>query len=120
MNWLLVFLGGGIGSLVRYFISTNIGSATPSSWPMATFLSNMLSCAVAGYLIAALPKSSLPDQGKLLLLTGFCGGFSTFSTLCLELNAMLTKENYLMAGSYVVASILLGVFILGICYKLFI
>lgn len=83
MNVLLVFLGGGLGSLVRYGISLII-SRLEINFPLATLLSNVLACFIIGSLTASATKGNLTDAQRLLFATGFCGGFSTFSTFSNE------------------------------------
>jgi fluoride exporter len=83
MNYLLVFFGGGFGSLVRYGMSLTI-SRLDINFPLATLLSNVLACFIIGALTAATTKGNLTDAQRLLLATGFCGGFSTFSTFSNE------------------------------------
>jgi fluoride exporter len=83
MNFALVFLGGGLGSLMRYGISLII-SRLEINFPLATLLSNVAACLLIGILTAATTKGNLSDAYRLLLATGFCGGFSTFSTFSNE------------------------------------
>ena len=83
MNFALVFLGGGLGSLVRYGIAVTI-ARLEINFPLATLLSNVMACFLIGILTAATTKGNLSDAHRLLLATGFCGGFSTFSTFSNE------------------------------------
>jgi fluoride exporter len=83
MNWLLVFIGGGLGSLVRYAISL-IFNKLDSNFPLATLISNVVACFIIGILVGLTMKGQLPDRQRLLFVTGFCGGFSTFSTFSNE------------------------------------
>jgi fluoride exporter len=83
MNSLLVFLGGGFGSLVRYGISLTINNLD-IKFPLATLASNVVACFLIGAISASLTKGNLTDAQRLLLATGFCGGFSTFSTFSNE------------------------------------
>lgn len=87
MNWLLVFLGGGLGSLSRYGISRLLPAAdfTRGDFPWATLLANVLACVVLGVGVGMVTRDELSRPLQMLLLTGFCGGFSTFSTFGLEL-----------------------------------
>lgn len=83
MNWFLVFIGGGVGSLVRYGVSLMLKNA---AWtlPVATLFSNIAASFIIGILTGLSLKSLLSDEYKWLLATGFCGGFSTFSTFSNE------------------------------------
>lgn len=77
--FLLVFLGGGLGSVLRYSIHRALFSFA-SAFPWATFAANALSCILLGFLVEWSAKGLLSDSQRLLLMTGLCGGFSTFST----------------------------------------
>ncbi len=108
MNWALVFLGGGLGSLLRYSLGIAIYPYNKSGFPYATFLANIISCFIAGILFQYFNKASSNEYGKLLLITGFCGGFSTFSTLSLETLVLFEKNQTGLATAYIFLSIALG------------
>lgn len=79
-----VFLGGGLGSVFRYLIGIFQKNVLPTQLPIGTFMANMIACAVMATWIRFQPSGFTQEPAKLLLLTGFCGGLSTFSTFSLE------------------------------------
>lgn len=109
MPWLIVFLGGGLGSLARFGIARLLPPAelAEGHLPWFTLLANILACILLGVGIALASKDQLPKNLQLLLLTGFCGGFSTFSTFALEL-LLLGKEGYSGVATWYLLLSLLG------------
>jgi CrcB protein len=114
---LMVFLGGGLGSVARYLVSLSVKN-TEHGFPTKTFIANFLSCIILGFLLGWLTKNHLDDKTKLLLMTGFCGGFSTFSTFSAEVFLLMEQNQFLMAISYVLLSIVLCTIILFCAYYL--
>lgn len=105
MNFLYVFLGGGLGSICRYGISRLI-LRSDLHFPTATFIANVVSCIILGYLIGLSIKDGIGSSYRLLLMTGFCGGFSTFSTFSGETFQLLQAGETLTAIVYVISSLL--------------
>tara|TARA_B100001113_G_scaffold241768_1_gene198829 strand:+ start:99 stop:449 length:351 start_codon:yes stop_codon:yes gene_type:complete len=90
MKLLYVFLGGGIGSIIRYLISVSTFQYT---FPVATFLVNLVSCIIYGLVISSVAYFDLNKDWNLLLLVGLCGGLSTFSAFSFE-TLNLIKDGY--------------------------
>ncbi len=107
-NALAVFVGGGLGSLCRYCVGL-IFPAPSASFPIATLIANVSACFVLGYLTDHLTRDNLSDHWKLLLGTGFCGGFSTFSTFSKETLELGQGGLTVWAVVYLILSLVLGV-----------
>lgn len=108
---LLVGLGGGIGSAFRYLTSVWTQKLTQNPFPWATFVVNVLGCLMIGLLIGLFTKQQIENtEVKLLFVTGFCGGFTTFSTFALENIKLFQSGNTALAVLYIALSVILGIF----------
>ena len=103
-NLLLVALGGAVGSVLRYLISS-----LNTSFPWGTFAVNILGSLLIGLLVGFVSKGVLSPEMKLLLITGFCGGFTTFSTFANESFGMMKAGDALQMALYVAASVIVGI-----------
>jgi fluoride exporter len=109
-NLFLVGLGGGIGSLARYLCQKWFSENYPHPFPWGTFLVNLFGCFLIGVIYAASEKSAVfSPQTRLFLITGFCGGFTTFSTFAFENMNLLRSGDILYFSIYTVASVVLGI-----------
>ncbi len=121
MSWWWVFLGGGLGAVSRYGLALLLPPEPLSegNFPWATLLANLIACLLLGYGLSLFWREQLPRAGQLLLLTGFCGGFSTFSTFAAELLQLLQYGHTLVALTYLAVSVLFGILALaGVLYLL--
>jgi fluoride exporter len=107
-NILLIFLGGGAGSVARYGLMNVISRQTgPVAFPWHTLGVNILGAFIIGILMEVLAlRLSMPAASRLLLVTGFLGGFTTFSAFSLESALMLEKADYINLGAYIAASVI--------------
>ena len=103
-----MFLGGGMGSVLRFLISKNLNQV--SAIPLGTLLVNFLGSLIIGLILGmGLKQEILSPNATLLLATGFCGGFTTFSAFSFENQALLKAGDYLNFGIYSAGSIFLGI-----------
>ena len=106
---LLVGLGGGLGSVFRFLTSLLTAKYYSNAFPLATFTANILGCFLIGLLIGILGQNIQANNNlRLLLITGFCGGYTTFSTFASENFSLLQTNNYLTAILYIGTSIFAG------------
>lgn len=106
MSYLLVFIGGGLGCVARYGVATLVARYHVGSYPIATLISNVLSCVIlVGILAFMVSQDSTAKWVRPLLIIGFCGGFSTFSTFSFETVQLMKNGNHLVAVVNVIMSL---------------
>ncbi len=103
MNALLVALGGAVGAVGRYGISK---IPVSQSFPWATFLTNLLGAFIIGLIVGIAERRQISDKWVLFLKTGFCGGFTTFSTFSLESVTLLENGKYGLGITYMLLSLI--------------
>jgi fluoride exporter len=107
-NFILVGLGGMIGSVLRYAASLLVKNPA-SGFPFATFSVNIIGSFIIGWVFGmGLKDTGLSWDWRLFLTTGICGGFTTFSALSLEGVALLQQQRYSVFLVYFLSSIILG------------
>lgn len=108
-NLLLVGLGGGLGSAFRYLCQRWFSAVYMHSFPWGTFAVNITGCLLIGVLWGiSFRHFDSNEQWKLLLMTGLCGGFTTFSAFTLESIGLLRENKTGLFFGYVAGSILIG------------
>lgn len=108
-NLLIVGLGGGVGSMSRYAVQKILQAQSIATFPIGTLLVNITGCFLIGILWSMVSRSlSWSEELKLLLMTGFCGGFTTFSAFTLEGMGLLKENKTALFFIYLTASVVGG------------
>lgn len=112
-SYLFVALGGALGAVARFALNVFLQRDVPFPW--GTLSANLLGCLVMGALAHLIASSAwfneagfIPDQYRLLFAVGFCGSFTTLSTLVLEINTMLQRNEIFYSFSYLFGTLIGG------------
>ena len=108
-KYLWIAIGGSLGSLARFWVGSTIAERMGTKFPYGTFVINITACAIIGFSLAFLGRrTGLNPAWRFLIPVGFVGAYSTFSTFEWETFSSLQTGSMLIAGLYVVLSIVLG------------
>ncbi|HEV2353737.1 MAG TPA: fluoride efflux transporter CrcB [Puia sp.] len=105
----IIALGGAAGSVARYLAQLGVSKLSGPAFPVGTFIVNLTGCFLIGLIYALAGKYEwLTLDWRLFLVTGLCGGYTTFSSFSYDSVNLLRSGNYLYFGLYVLGSVALG------------
>ncbi len=107
-SFLLVGLGGAIGSVLRYLFGIWLSKYGSNDFPWSTFTINIIGSFVMGLLLGYFSQNNSQPELKLLLVTGLCGGFTTFSAFTAENINLMQSAQWGLAFMYIISSIVFG------------
>jgi|TARA_B100000768_G_scaffold102260_1_gene95215 CrcB protein len=111
MHWFAVAVGGALGSIARYALSTWIFDVSSHKFPYATLAVNVLGSFFMGVLfVIIIEKAALPTEMRSLLMIGFIGAFTTFSTFSLDALGLWQNGHIFMSVVYMLATVILCLF----------
>lgn len=105
---MLVGIGGFAGSVARYGVKIVTDKYLPATFPYATFFINLSGAFIIGLLYGLLVRNQVSDGTWMIMATGFCGAFTTFSTFALENNVLISQKQSSTALVYTLLSLVLG------------
>ena len=108
-KYLLIAVGGALGSIARYWVGSTIAGRMGTRFPFGTFVINMTACIIIGFSLTYLGKrAGLSPAWRFFIPVGFIGAYSTFSTYEWETLSTLRSGAFALAGLYSVGSLVLG------------
>lgn len=107
MIYLLIAVGGAAGSVLRYVVGRVAQGSSATGFPIGTMVVNVTGCFLIGVLVRQLMNVQTSPEIRALLVVGFCGGFTTFSTFSAETIGLIEGGEYGRAATYVILSVAL-------------
>ncbi len=107
MKFLLVFVGGGLGAMARYFVTTNLAGKL-GNFPLGTLTANILGSFLMGLVVGIIAGRSSLENVRLLLAVGFLGGFTTFSSFSAETLTLIQNGQIFSAAANILISVAVG------------
>jgi CrcB protein len=108
-KYLLIALGGALGSIARYWVGTTVAARTGLKFPYGTLVVNVTACLIIGFTLTFLAeRTDMNPAWRFLIPIGFIGAYSTFSTYEWETLSVMRSGAFAMAALYAVGSLVLG------------
>ena len=106
MHWLSIAIGGALGAMGRYWVSGYLLPVSAYKFPYATFSANVIGSLLMGILyVLIVERGGMPDQARSLLMVGFLGAFTTFSTFSLDAISLWQNGGQFLALIYVISTV---------------
>lgn len=116
---LIVGLGGALGSILRYSCQRFLPGITGTGFPFNTLMVNLAGCFLIGLLFGwSVRTVGEAEDLKLLAITGFCGGFTTFSAFSIETLQLIKADKWVWAIGYIALSVVIGILLTFLGYKI--
>ena len=110
-KYLMIALGGALGSIARYWVGTTVTNRMGLKFPYGTFLINITACVIIGFSLTSLgERAEISPAWRFLIPIGFVGAYSTFSTYEWETLSNLRAGAFLIASLYAFGSLIVGLF----------
>jgi CrcB protein len=103
----LIAFGGAVGSLLRYLVGGLVQRSSASGFPIGTLFVNVAGCFLIGVFVRFLLNMQTSPELRALLVVGFCGGFTTFSTFSFETVGLIEGGEYARAATYIAGSVMI-------------